>query len=79
MVGKKTGVKGVQSNQSPPKGKAHFNVSKRVQDLQAREEVEREEEGQDILRHAAIDLARRTPAAQAFRIARQHARASDDI
>ena len=43
MVGKKTGVKGVQSNQSPPKGKATFNVSKRVQDLQAREEVEREE------------------------------------
>ena len=40
---KKQGVKGIQSNQSPPKGKATFNVSKIVQDLRAREEAEREE------------------------------------
>ena len=43
MIGKKQGGKGIQSNQSPPKGKATFNVSKRVQDLQVREEAEREE------------------------------------
>ena len=43
MVGKTNGKKGIQSNQSPPKGKANFTVSKRVLDLQAREEAEREE------------------------------------
>ena len=43
MVGKNNGKKGIQSSQSPPKGKANFTVSKRVLDLQAREEAEREE------------------------------------
>ena len=43
MVGKTNGKRGIQSNQSPPKGKGNFTVSKRVLDLQAREEAEREE------------------------------------
>ena len=43
MVGKTNGKKGIQSNQSPPKGKGTFTVSKRALDLQAREEAEREE------------------------------------